>query len=277
MSHGSYYQPARTLSVRDQQAIHELRQVHEAHPFYGVERLAIHLGWSQDKARRIRNLAGIHIPRAGKRYKYKRGSKAEISAPPNVLHRYAALKNLSRPQDGMNYEGMTRAEAWAQDFTYLWFEQSYYYLAVALSLETRQVVGWRLGANHSSELTYSALLDALSKHETPAILHSDQGSEYLSHRHQLLCQNLEIQLSASNKASPWQNGFMERWFGNFKREFGGLTQYQDIARLHEAIALYIRYYNTERIHTKLRMSPAAYAAGLTRRNDSDKVSGKSRG
>lgn len=255
--------------------------MHEAHPFYGVERLAIHLGWSQDKTRRIRNLSGVRIPRASKRYKYKRSGTAEITAPQNILHRYAQFKNEARPQDGMNYEGMTKAEAWAQDLTYLWFDQSYYYLAVVLSLETRQVVGWRLGANHSSELTYSALLDALSKHETPAILHSDQGSEYLSHRHQLLCQNLEIQLSASNKASPWQNGFMERWFGNFKREFGGLAQYQDIARLHEAIALYIRYYNTERIHTKLRMSPAAYAASLMAatplRKRKDGVSGKSRG
>jgi len=153
----------------------------------------------------------------------------------------------------------------------------YYYLAVVLSLETRQVVGWRLGASHSSELTYSALLDALSKHTAPAILHSDQGSEYLSYRHQLLCQNLETQLSASTKASPWQNGFMERWFGNFKREFGALAQYKDASHLHEAIALYIRYYNTERIHTKLRMSPAAYAASLMHPKRLDKVSGGSRG
>lgn len=247
------------------------------HPFYGVERLSICLGWSQDKARRIRNLAGIHVPRAGKRYKYKRGGKAEIAAPPNILHRYALFRNEARPQDGMSYANMVHAEAWAQDFTYLWFEQSYYYLAVVLNLETRQVVGWRLGASHSSELTYSALLDALSKHTAPAILHSDQGSEYLSYRHQLLCQKLEIQLSASSKASPWQNGFMERWFGNFKREFGGLKQYKDASHLHEAIALYIRYYNTERIHTTLRMSPAAYAASLMRPKGLDKVSGKGRG
>lgn len=177
----------------------------------------------------------------------------------------------------MSYANMVHVGAWAQDFTYLWFEQSYYYLAVVLSLETRQVVGWRLGASHSSELTYSALLDALSKHPSPAILHSDQGSEYLSYRHQLLCQKLEIQLSASSKASPWQNGFMERWFGNFKREFGSLKPYQDVSHLHEAIALYIRYYNTERIHTTLRMSPAAYAASLMRPKSLDTVSGKSRG
>jgi putative transposase len=117
----------------------------------------------------------------------------------------------------MDYSEMVNAEAWVQDFTYLWFEQSFCYLAVVLDLKTREVVGWRLGTNHSSDLTYAALLDALSKHSAPAILHSDQGSEYLSHRHQSLCDRMEIQLSCSAKSSPWQNGFMERWFGNFKQ------------------------------------------------------------
>jgi transposase InsO family protein len=242
--------------------VQQLQAVHLAHPFYGVRRLAIHLHWSENKARRIRDLAGIRIPRAGKRYKYRRGGRAEIPAPLNILHRYAVLKNLERPQDGMDYRGMVKAEAWVQDFTYLWFEQSFCYLAVVLSLETRQVVGWRLGTSHSSELTYAALLDALSKHAAPAILHSDQGSEYLSQRHQLLCQNLEIQLSASNKASPWQNGFMERWFGGLKQELPPLSQLKGLAQLHEAIAMYVYYYNYERIHTALKMSPAAYAASL---------------
>jgi len=73
---------------------------------------------------------------------------------------------------------------------------------------------------------------------------------------------MEIQLSASNKSSPWQNGFMERWFGGFKREMGNLAQYQDLSQLHEAIAMQIYYYNHKRIHSALRMSPAAYAAQL---------------
>ena len=137
-----------------------------------------------------------------------------------------------------------------------------HYLAVVLDLKTRQVVGWRLGLRHSSELTHEALLDALSKHSSPAILHSDQGSEYLSYKHQLTCQRFEIELSASNKASPWQNGFMERWFGTFKREFGNLNQFRDLAELHEAIALQVYYYNHKRIHSALGMSPAKYAETL---------------
>jgi transposase InsO family protein len=55
---------------------------------------------------------------------------------------------------------------------------------------------------------------------------------------------------------------MERWFGGFKRESGNLNQYKDPAQLHEAIALTVHYYNTERIHLALRMSPTAYAASL---------------
>jgi transposase InsO family protein len=242
--------------------VQKLQAVHFAHPFYGVRRLAIHLKWSENKTRRIRNLADVRVPRPGKRYRYKRGGKAEITAPPNILHRYAVFKDETRPQDGMSYAAMVNAEAWAQDFTYLWFEQSFCYLAIVLSLKTRQVVGWRLGTSHSSELTYAALLDALSKYTAPAILHSDQGSEYLSHKHQLLCERMEIQLSASTKGSPWQNGFMERWFAGLKQELPSLSQLKGLDQLHEAIAMHIHYYNTERIHTALKMSPAAYAASL---------------
>jgi len=84
----------------------------------------------------------------------------------------------------------------------------------------------------------------------------------------------EIQLSCSTKGSPWQNGFMERFFGSFKLELGNLNKYQDLAQLHEAIALAIYYYNTKRIHTSLKMSPAAYAATLTNQQfKRDKVFG----
>lgn len=236
------------------------------HPFYGVDRLALHLGWNKKRTRRIRTLAGVVIPTPTKKRRGYRAGKAEISAPLNILQRYAKFRNELRPQDGMNYADMVDAHAWAQDFTYLWFSNHMHYLAVVLDLKTRQVVGWRLGLRHSSELTHEALLDALSKHPSPAILHSDQGSEYLSYKHQELCDKMEIQLSASNKSSPWQNGFMERWFGGFKREMGNLAQHKDLSQLHEAIAMQIYYYNHTRIHSALGMSPAAYAATLKRDN-----------
>lgn len=252
--------------TKDKLAVSELTLAHEEHPFYGVRRFALHLHWSENKARRIRRLAGIVVPTAAKRHKYKRGGTAQIAAPPNILHRYAVFKNKTRPQDGMDYRNMVNAGAWVQDFTYIHFQHSFCYVAGVLNLETREIVGWRLGTNHTSELTYAALLDALSKHEPPAILHSDQGSEYLSHKHELLCERLEIQLSASNKASPWQNGFMERFVQTHKLELGSISKLKDIAELNEAVAMAMHYYNTKRIHLALKTTPAAYAAGLKSRD-----------
>ena len=209
----------------------ELKAAHAQHPFYGVRRLAIHLGWSQKKTRRIRTVAGVTVPTASRAHKYPGGNIAEIDAPPNILHDYAVFKDVSRPQTGMDYSGMVDAEAWVQDFTYIKHDGTFCYLAVVMSLKTREIVGWRLGTSHTSELTHSAILDALSKHNSPAILHSDQGSEYLSYKHQLLCQRMEIRLSCSAKASPWQNGFMERWFGNFKKEFGRTSKHKTLVNL----------------------------------------------
>jgi transposase InsO family protein len=239
-----------------------LLSAHKEHEFYGVTRLAITLGWSEAKTRRIRTLAGVTIQTRTKQRKTGKSVAPEITAPENALKPYAQPRDESRPQDGMSYSSMTSSGAWVQDFTYLWYDRTWHYLATVLDLKTRQIVGWQFGMSHSSTLTYSALLDALSKHDPPSIVHSDQGSEYLSYKHKELCDKMEITLSCSTKASPWQNGFMERWYGNFKLELGLLTKYHDIAKLHEAIALQIHYYNTKRIHTALKMSPAAYAARL---------------
>jgi putative transposase len=241
-----------------------------------VRRLSLHLGWSHHKARRIRSLAGVHIVRPSKKKRYGSSAPAEILAAPNALKRFAHYRNLARPQDGMSYAGMADSGGWVQDFTYLWFERSWHYLAVVLDLKTRQVVGWQLGMRHSSELTLAALTDALAKYPAPTILHSDQGTEYLSYKHQLVCDRYEVTLSCSTRASPWQNGFMERFFGSFKPELGKLSQYKDVAQLYEAIALTVHYYNHDRIHLALQMSPAAYAASLTAAAPlrKDKVSGK---
>lgn len=278
MSLSSYYSQPATLRTRDELAVQELLAAHAQHPLYGVERLALHLRWSEKKTRRIRNLAGLVIPRPSKKHKTTRSVPAEISAPTNALKPYAAFRDPNRPQDGQSYAGMVRSGAWVQDFTYLWFGRYYCYLAVVLDLATRQILGWQLGLSHSSELTYAAVVDALSKHPAPAILHSDQGSEYLSYKHQELCGRLEIILSCSDKASPWQNGFMERFMRTIQLELGPPSQYQDLPHFHEAIARAIYYYNHQRIHTALKMTPAAYAAKLKLGSDErELVSGKRRG
>lgn len=263
ISRTSFYRKPHLQASKDQVDIKLLKEAHESHPYYGVCRLSLELGWSEKKTRRIRTLAEVVVLRPTKKHRRGRTNPAEIMAPTNALSMYATPKNPGRPQDSWDYSGMTESGGWVQDFTHLWFDRSWCYLAVVLDLKTRQVTGWRLGLRHSAELTFSALLDALSRHAPPTILHSDQGSEYLSFKHQKICNKLGITLSCSTKSSPWQNGFMERFFLTLKTELGALNQYHDLAELHEAIALTIHYYNTKRIHTALKTTPANYAARLS--------------
>lgn len=269
-----YRKPSRQVK-KDVADIAALRKAHALHPLYGARRLKIYLGWSRHKTRRLMRQAGIVIERPRRRRRGYKTARPEIATPPNILHRYARFKDESRPQDGMVYAGMVNAEAWVQDFSHIWFKGKWYYLAVVASLKTREIVGWKLGLRHTSQLTLEALLDALDKHPKPAIIHSDQGSEYLSYRHRDLCERMEIQLSCSNKSSPWQNGFMERIFCTIKDELPPLGVLEDVPQLHEAIALTIHYYNTHRIHTALGMSPAAYAVNLMQPERIDRVLQKS--
>jgi transposase InsO family protein len=60
----------------------------------------------------------------------------------------------------------------------------------------------------------------------------------------------------------WQNGFKERFYGTLKDERGPTNRFKDLAELHEGIAMTIYHYNHKRIHTALKMSPAAYVAWL---------------
>ena len=227
--------------------------------FYGVRRLALHLDWSINRTRRIRNLGGVVVPTASKRRRYRPEQPAQTKAPANLLANYATPKDPDNPQSGYDYAPMTQTGAWAADFTYLRIRGGFCYLAVVMDLASRRVVGWQLSTSHSADLVAEALLDALSRHSPPTILHSDQGSEYLSFRYQELCQKLGISLSCSAAGKPWQNGFVERWFGQFKLELGPTRQLKDVAELHEAVALAIHYCNTKRIHLALKTTPAAYA------------------
>lgn len=155
-----------------------------------------------------------------------------------------------------------KANAWVQDFTYLRISSGLFYLALVMDLGSREVLSWKLGTNHSSSLTHIALIQALRTNSSPSILHSDRGNEYLSERHQTTCSRFGIKLSASKPGSPWQNGFMERCIKTIKEELGPLANYRDIDELYFGLVNTIAYYNNDRIHTALKMSPRNYARSL---------------
>jgi transposase InsO family protein len=68
-----------------------------------------------------------------------------------------------------------------------------------------------------------------------------------------------IQVSGSDGAAPWQNGFQESFFGRFKQEFGDSNRFDTRGELFEAIHHQIHYYHHQRLHTALKMPLTVFA------------------
>lgn len=145
---------------------------------------------------------------------------------------------------------------WAGDFTYLWFMGRFWYVATVIDVYTREIVGWHMANHHTTALISEAFKDAVQRTGTTSQwFHSDQGSEYVSGVYGLLLETHDVIPSQSKKASPWQNGYQESFYSNFKLELGDPQQFDHIGELIEAVHQQLDYYNHRRIHTTLRMSP----------------------
>ena len=149
---------------------------------------------------------------------------------------------------------------WVSDFTYLKFHDSYLYLATLMDLFTREIVGWSLSTKHTKDLVISAFFDAFkTTGKRPEIVHSDQGVEYCSREYLKLMKVLGVTVSMSKKASPWENGYQESFFNNFKTDLGlEFERFPGMGELVEAIHQQIAYYNNERIQLTLKMPPARF-------------------
>lgn len=152
---------------------------------------------------------------------------------------------------------------WASDFTYLWFHGRFWYLATVLDLYSREIVGFAFSASHGKELVLAALERAVRERGTSIYLHSDQGSEYQSYAYLDLLKLLGIRASFSAKSSPWQNGYQESFYSEFKKDLGDPSRFPTLGVFIEAIHLQIHYCNHRRIHTALKTAPALYKQQLT--------------
>ena len=103
------------------------------------------------------------------------------------------------------------------------------------------------------------LLSAVNNHPAPEIAHSDQGSEYASKDYVALENNLGINPSMSQKGCPWENGYQESFYSQFKVDLGDPNRFNHLGELVWAIYKTIHNYNNTRIQTSLKMPPAEFA------------------
>lgn len=148
---------------------------------------------------------------------------------------------------------------WASDFTYIKFMGRFIYLATIIDVYTREILGWNISTRHDTKLVLGALKHAIERTGTaPVWLHSDQGSEYDAAEYERFVVGKGITISMSHKNSPWENPFQESFYSGFKVDLGYVSRFETVEQLIEEIYQTIYYYNNHRIHTSLKMNPAAF-------------------
>jgi len=242
-----------TMPARDEEVRHQIESVLTENPEYGHKRIAVELKLNRKRILRVMKKFGIK-PRRRKVRKPKKLDDLD-NAP------------SSFPNTSLLWCSIREGVLWASDFTYLYFQGRFFYLATIIDVHTREVVGYHVARHHQSNLVLAALEDALSKHQSPLWIHSDQGSEYNSRVYLSRCKQAGINISMSAKASPWHNPFQESFYDKFKVTLGNLNRFENLGELVAAIHETVYYYNHKRIHTALKMSPIAYKQSLTTKND----------
>lgn len=241
-----YYQHKKPLA--DEALKKDIEEVMKDNPSYGHKRIALEL--KLNKKRVLRVMKKFHLMP-------KRRRKQGFVKPADLGKPETKYLNLIE-----NFCPIRPNIVWVGDFTHIRFRDSWVYLATVMDIYTREIIGWHLSINHAADLIIEAFLDAVERSKTtPVYFHSDQGSEYTGDEYLKLLDHGGIIISMSRKSSPWENGYQESFYSGFKLDLGETNHYQDLGELFEIIAKTMNYYNTERIHTSLKMSPLAFREG----------------
>ena len=227
---------------KDWQLKCKIEEVLREHPSYGSRRLALHLKMNRKPIKRVMNLFGIKAyRRRGKKWKKTTNIKVIY---PNLL---------------MTTQPMYENHIWCADFTYIPHQGRFVYVATVIDLFTRKIVGLSVYTNHAVGLVLSAFMNAIHDNARPAIFHSDNGSEYNAKIFIEALETVGVMISRSAPGCPWENGYQESFYSQFKIDFGDPSRFKTLGELVLAVYQTIWQYNHTRIHSALKMSPMQFA------------------
>jgi putative transposase len=158
---------------------------------------------------------------------------------------------------------------WCCDITYVPTDEGTLYLAAAIDLCSRRIVGWAMAGHMRATLCLDAI-DMAVLHRGPApglVHHSDRGVQYACDAYRDRLDALGFAASMSGKGDCYDNAVIESFWGTLKREL--LYQQPDgrfatHAQAKRVIFEYVEvYYNRQRRHSALGfVSPDTFEARL---------------
>lgn len=177
-----------------------------------------------------------------------------VRKKPNILNRQF---KLSRPM--MNL--MT-------DVSYLKIDNKHYYLSAVIDGVTSKIVSLQVSDYQDINLA-NKTLEELPPAKPGSLVHSDQGTLYMSDYFIDRLKELGYNQSMSRRGNCWDNAPIESFFGHLKDEVN-YKNCDSLKELKKKVIEYKKYYNEERPQwNRLKMTPIEYESYLNKLNEEE--------
>lgn len=242
--------------VQDKGLLQQIEQIYQhSRCLYGSPRIHAALkragiACSRKRVARLMRQAGIGSRRQRQWRMRTTDSRHAYPVAPNRLNRQFQAE---RPN-----------QKWVADFTYVFTDEGWLFLAGVLDLFSRRLVGWAMSEHQDEPLVEAALRMALSgRHLSGDLLHhSDQGSQYAADAYTHLLAQHRIAVSMSRTGDCYDNAVIESFFRTIKAECVYLNHYHTRHQARQSLFEFLEvYYNRQRLHSTLGyLSPVEFEA-----------------
>lgn len=146
-------------------------------------------------------------------------------------------------------------QLWVSDMTYIKPREGFLYFAIVKDVFSRKIVGWQTAAHMRTDLPLEALEMAVAlrmpDRSKDLIAHSDQGSQYTSYAYTQRLVDCGIEPSVGTVADAYDNAMAEAFVGTLKTECVDGQIYRSRFDAELAIAIFIGWFNSGRLHENL--------------------------
>ena len=208
----------------------------------------------------LRKTGEIIAERTVGKYMHEMGIKAQWIKPWTTTTRDSdfseELHNILNEQ----FNPVCPNAVWCTDITYIWTLDGFLYLNCIMDLFARKIIAWTL----SDTMEVSTVIETINKAkasrkiDSPLIIHTDRGSQYVSNAWREATE--KMQRSYSHTGYPYDNACIESFHSLIKREWLNRFSIRNYNHAYRLVFEYIEtFYNTVRIHSHCGyMSPNEY-------------------
>jgi putative transposase len=259
LARGSLYLE-RKQAQKDKQVVVAIEAWHEKDDTMGHRKLGALLHMGKNRVKRV--MKKYEITARRKRKKYVSPGKTS-STVPNLLRESTSQSEQAESQ---NREDQLTLASLAEIFFSDIFEvQLADHTKVrgcfALWKQTRHILAIAFENHMRADLVVSTI-DLIEQVIPGTIFHSDQGSQYGAEQTRTALLQKGFIRSMSRAGTPTDNGFAERFVGQFKLSVAERRRYQTLGMFLQAAEDWINFYNHIRPHEGLGdLSPDQFAQG----------------